>query len=168
MWRQIKTLYWWTLVWRQLNWMASHTASLVSHSCNGRTVFDMGYKCCMTNCGTGKDNKKKDENGSEEGKENETPSKKVAVFSFPDEKKDIKRRLQWIHFVNRKNFTVTVHTRICELHFEEHYLRRGDRTTLIHDLLPVPTIQTWWRCSGICETHTASSSKETSNETTVP
>ena len=69
--------------------MASHTASLVSHSCNGRTVFDMGYKCCMTNCGTGKDNKKKDENGSKEGKN--FPSKKVAVFSFADQKKDIKR-----------------------------------------------------------------------------
>ena len=104
----------------------------------------MGYKCCVLNCGTGKGNKKKDnENTSEEEKENETPNKKVAVFGFPDEKKDIKRRLQWMHFVNRKNFAVTPHTRICELHFEERYIRRGDRATLIHELHPVPTIQTY-------------------------
>ena len=94
--------------------MSSHITSLVDHSCSGLTVFDMVYKCCVLNCGTGKGNKKKDnENTSEEEKENETPNKKVAVFSFPDEKKDIKRRLQWIHFVNRKNFAVTPHARIC-------------------------------------------------------
>ena len=108
----------------------------------------MGYKCCITDCPTGKSksekkqsdtetnvndeianeeqpNDEKVENGMNiENDEKECNKTKIGVFSFPHQDEDIERRLKWIHFVNRKNFKVTAHTRICELHFEEKYINR--------------------------------------------
>ena len=66
---------------------------------------------------------------------------KIALFGFPHKDEDIQRRLRWIHFVNRKEFKVTPHTRICELHFEKKYIRQGKRNTLKHELRPIPTIR---------------------------
>ena len=104
-----------------------------------RTAADMGYKCCVHECPTGRSKKEEDEKPEVE---DERSGKSVAVFQFPDEHKDLDRRMRWIRFVNRKDFVVTKYTRICEKHFEKQYVRIGAvRNTLIHEKLPVPTIQ---------------------------
>lgn len=129
----------------------------------------MGYKCCINDCPTGK-TKKNDsetneesdeiqheeqtndekeeievncENDEKKNDEHNNTNSKIGVFSFPHKDEDIERRLKWIHFVNRKNFKVTAHTRICELHFEEKYINRGVRNTLIKELRPIPTIRSY-------------------------
>ena len=90
------------------------------------TCVIMVFKCCVVGCETGK-------TGKEEN---------VAVFSFPDKDKQPDDWKAWIKFVNRKDFAVTKYTRICEIHFEEHYIRKGkQRNTLIRSLNPSSTIQ---------------------------
>ena len=86
----------------------------------------MVFKCCVVGCSTGK-------TGHDEN---------VAVFGFPDKEKKPDEWKAWVKFVNRKDFIVTKYTRICELHFEEHYIRKGkQRNTLIRSLNPFPSIQ---------------------------
>ncbi len=105
----------------------------------------MGYKCCITECPTGKVNKEKKEDEENDNNtsniNNNNEFAHVSVFQFPGKDEDIDRRLKWIHFVNRKDLKITSHTRICELHFEDQYIRKGKRNTLKHELRPIPTIR---------------------------
>ena len=94
-------------------------------------LANMVFKCCVFNCSTGKN------------KKGVATEENAAVFSFPDKEKEPERYLTWFKFVNRKDFAVTKNTKVCEKHFEDRFIRRGKRNTLIHDLLPVPTIQTY-------------------------
>ena len=141
--RVVTSNYVWC-IWRHLIAMTSVFHGMSSqrhiHSCLTATVpgvvhvycvhinfFDMVYKCCMVGCGTGLTNKP-------EG---------IAVFGFPDKEEDLDRRRAWVRFVNRKNFEITNKTKICELHFEDRFIRRGERTTLVHRLHPVPSIESY-------------------------
>ena len=50
-------------------------------------------------------------------------------------------RQRWIRFINRADWKPTKHSRICENHFEEKFLRRDKRLRLVSkELNPVPTI----------------------------
>ena len=51
--------------------------------------------------------------------------KKIAKFHFPLKNEDLKK--QWIRFVNRRDWFARKHLVLCELHFEEKYLRRGEK-----------------------------------------
>ena len=51
--------------------------------------------------------------------------KQIAKFYFPLKNGDLKR--QWIRFVNRRDWLATKHLVLCELHFEEKYLQRGQK-----------------------------------------
>ena len=141
--RVVTSNYVWC-IWRHLIAMTSVFHGMSSqrhiHSCLTATVpgvvhvycvhinfFDMVYKCCMVGCGTGLTNKP-------EG---------IAVFGFPDKEEDPDRWRAWVRFVNRKNFEITNKTKICELHFEDRFIRRGERTTLVHRLHPVPSIESY-------------------------
>ena len=65
----------------------------------------------------------------------------AAVFSFPEDP-DLFAR--WKKFCCRNNFHPTKYSRICILHFEPHYMKKGDgnngRWRLIKKSKPVPTI----------------------------
>ena len=65
-------------------------------------------------------------------------NKKIAKFHFPMKDTDLSQK--WIRFVNRVDWTPTIHTVFCELHFDEFLLKRGGKTTLKWSLNPVPTI----------------------------
>ena len=51
--------------------------------------------------------------------------KQIAKFHFPLKNAELKR--QWIRFVNRRDWLARKHLVLCELHFEEKYLRRGEK-----------------------------------------
>ena len=58
--------------------------------------------------------------------------KLIAKFYFPQKNADLKR--QRIRFVNRRDWLATTHLVLCELHFEEKYLQRGEKTTVVDPL----------------------------------
>ena len=94
----------------------------------------MGYKCCVFGCSSGKDSEKK------KRYENQTKEEEISVFSFPDEEKEPELRRKWIRFVNRKDWSPTKFSKVCEKHFDEKYIKRGQRPRLIRSLDPVPTL----------------------------
>ena len=51
--------------------------------------------------------------------------KQIAKFHFPPKIAELNK--QWICFVNRRNWLATV---LCELNFEEKYLRRSEKYIL--------------------------------------
>ena len=54
---------------------------------------------------------------------NETGHPSKAALRLP---KDLELKERWLQFLNRKNFTEDMeYYRICELHFEEHYLNQS-------------------------------------------
>ena len=59
------------------------------------------------------------------------------VFVFPS---NPELKCRWIKFVNRVDWEETKNRGICILHFEEQYLKRGKRITLVDN--PIPTIIT--------------------------
>ena len=61
--------------------------------------------------------------------------KQIAKFHFPLKNAGLKK--QWIRFVNRRDRLATKHLVLCELHFEEKYLLRGERCTLQWSINPV-------------------------------
>ena len=85
----------------------------------------MVHKCCVFGCRTGY---------------REKASEKIAVFHFPLKKERL--CLEWIRFVNRRNWEPSKTSVICEKHFEDHYIRHGKRTTLNWVSNPVPTALT--------------------------
>ena len=46
---------------------------------------------------------------------------------------------QWIHFVSKRDWLATKLSVMCELCFEEKYLRRGEKCTLQCSMNPLPT-----------------------------
>ena len=46
---------------------------------------------------------------------------------------------QWIRFVNRRDWLARKHSVLCELHFEDKYLRRGEKV-LQWSMNPVPAV----------------------------
>lgn len=65
---------------------------------------------------------------------------KVSCFSFPFDKPDLLK--SWVKFVNRKNWSPTKNSVICVKHFEEKYIKDGQRKKLRWENQPVPTIHT--------------------------
>lgn len=65
---------------------------------------------------------------------------KHPIFKFP--KKNPELLEKWIRFTNRKDHSIPKHGGVCSLHFEDKYLKEGQRTTLKWDLNPIPTIHT--------------------------
>ena len=63
---------------------------------------------------------------------------KVATFHFPLSNPEILN--DWIHFVNRKDWTPTSSSVICERHFGERFISRGKRCKLQWELNPIPSI----------------------------
>lgn len=65
--------------------------------------------------------------------------RKISTFRFPlsDKKKELNKK--WIRFTNRADWIPTRNSVLCELHFEEKYLIKRERTTLNWDLDPFPT-----------------------------
>ena len=51
--------------------------------------------------------------------------KQIEKFHFPLKNADLNK--QWIRFVNRRDWPATKHLVLCELNFEEKYLRRGEK-----------------------------------------
>ena len=51
--------------------------------------------------------------------------KQIAEFHFPLNNAEWEK--QWIRFVNRNDWITTKHLVLCELHFEEKYLRWGEK-----------------------------------------
>ena len=64
--------------------------------------------------------------------------KQIAKFYFPLKNAELNK--QWIRFVNRKDWLATKHSMLCELHFEEKYLRRGEKCTLQLPMNLVPIV----------------------------
>ena len=63
--------------------------------------------------------------------------KQIAKFHFPLKKCRVK---QWIQFVSRRDGLATKHSVLCELHFEEKYLRWVEKETLEWSMNPVPAV----------------------------
>ena len=64
--------------------------------------------------------------------------KRLATFHFPF--KDGELNKNWVRFVNRVDWTPTKHSVLCELHFDEKYIIRGDKCNLKWAIKPIPTI----------------------------
>ena len=95
----------------------------------------MFNKCAALNCTSGCASNEKEQ---------------ITKFYFLLKNVDLKR--QWIRFVNRRDWPAKKHLVLCELHFEEKYLQRGEKycsrrpTAYSQNLLsnpsPLPTQQT--------------------------
>ena len=66
------------------------------------------------------------------------PGEKNPIFSFPSKNPDLLKK--WIRFLNRNDNTLPKHGGICAKHFEDKYMKIGERTTLKWDLNPVPSL----------------------------
>ena len=64
--------------------------------------------------------------------------KRLATFHFP--LKDGELNKNWVRFVNRVDWTPTKHSVLCELHFDDKYIIRGDKCNLKWVIKPIPTI----------------------------
>ena len=64
--------------------------------------------------------------------------KQIAKFHFPLKCAELNK--QWIRFVNRRDWLATKPSALCELHYEERYLWRGEKCTLQWLINPVPTV----------------------------
>ena len=93
----------------------------------------MVNKCVAFRCKSGYDDTK--------GESRE----KVSTFHFPLSNPEILN--DWIHFVNRKDWTPTSRSVICERHFEERFISRGKRCKLQWELNPIHSTATLKRPS---------------------
>ena len=92
----------------------------------------MVNKCAVSYCSTGKpvSNDVSDEK-----------RKSVSTFHFPVNNDLLTEK--WVYFVNKKEWTPSKNSVICERHFEEKYIKQGEkRSHLLYDLNPIPTIHT--------------------------
>ena len=67
--------------------------------------------------------------------------KQIEKFNFLLKTADLKK--QWIRFVNRRDWLARKYLVLCELYFEEKYLRRGEKyysggESCTHCLSPKP------------------------------
>ena len=95
----------------------------------------MFNKCAALNCTSGCASNEKEQ---------------ITKFYFLLKNVDLKR--QWIRFVNRRDWPAKKHLVLCELHFEEKYLQRGEKyysgrptvypQNLLSNPSPLPTQQT--------------------------
>ena len=92
----------------------------------------MPNRCRAFGCNTGCDRKKFDAPLS-------CDDASIATFHFPFKKPELLAK--WKRFVSLNNWTPTNSSVLCEKHFEGHYIKRGNRTTLQWDQNPIPTIQ---------------------------
>ena len=69
-----------------------------------------------------------------------TINEKKQIAKFHLLLKNAELNQQWIHFVNRRDWLATKHSMLCELHFEEKYLQRGEKCTLQWSVNPVSTV----------------------------
>ena len=63
----------------------------------------------------------------------------LSTFRFPIKDEELLQK--WTLFVNRQGWTPSVHSVLCELHFEEELINRSGKSNLRWNLNPVPTIQ---------------------------
>ena len=64
--------------------------------------------------------------------------KPSAKFHFPLKNAELNKK--WIRFVIKRDWLALKHSVLCELYFEEKYLRRGEKCTLQLSMNPVPTV----------------------------
>ena len=64
--------------------------------------------------------------------------KQIAKFHFP--LKNVELKMQWICFVDRRDWLAAKDSVLCEFFFEEKYLRRGEKCTRQLPMNPVPTV----------------------------
>ena len=90
----------------------------------------MVNKCAVYGCESGytAKKKKKTEDGS-----NKRPV--VAAFRFPLKKSEL--LVRWVKFINRSEWNPSEHSVICERHFEEKFINRGDKCNLKWKMDPV-------------------------------
>ena len=105
----------------------------------------MVNKCAAHGCKTGYESEKQETNGEEDRGENkgseETGDETIATFHFPNKVKYPDLRAKWIRWVNRKDFIeATDNHVICEKHFEEKFISRGQKCRLKMKMNPVPSI----------------------------
>jgi hypothetical protein len=64
------------------------------------------------------------------------------VFVFPDEEKKPELRRKWVRFCNQKYaFKITVNCGICENHFDQRFVKHGERKRLVWGQEdPMPTV----------------------------
>ena len=91
----------------------------------------MVNKCAVFGCKRGYENQ-----------ENHNDNDDYHAFYFPSGEKKEHLLPAWVKFVCRKDWTPTKNSVICEFHFEEHLINKGDRWTLKWKSNPVPTILT--------------------------
>ena len=94
-------------------------------------TLKMPNKCSAFGCFTGYYRK--------EDEESSTPEETVARFKFPLKNDELLKK--WTDFINKKNWTPTARTVLCEKHFTQDFIKRGQRTTLKWDINPVPSVQ---------------------------
>ena len=70
--------------------------------------------------------------------------RQISKCHFPLKNAELKK--QWIRFVNRRDWIVTKHLLLCELHFEEKYLPWGEKCSLqwSMNLYPLFIPKTFW------------------------
>ena len=64
--------------------------------------------------------------------------KPSAKFHFPLKNAELNKK--WIRFVIKRDWLAMKHSVMCELYFEEKYLRRDEKCTLQLSMNPVPTV----------------------------
>lgn len=92
----------------------------------------MPNKCAAYGCTTGYDKKKTEDASS-------TSEEVAATFHFPLKKPDLLAK--WTRFVNKQDWKATSVSVLCEKHFKDLLINRGNRNTLKWNLNPIPTIQ---------------------------
>ena len=69
-----------------------------------------------------------------------TITNREVVFKFPDREKKPELFKAWVRFINRPNFNVTKNSGICLNHFNEKFIKVGQRKTLRWELDPEPSV----------------------------
>jgi hypothetical protein len=93
----------------------------------------MVNKCAVEYCKTGKTH--------DEEIEGADAATKISTFHFPTDNEEILEK--WIYFTGRKEWKPTKYSVLCEKHFDNKYIKYGDkRNKLKYELLPIPTIHT--------------------------
>ena len=94
----------------------------------------MVNKCAVEYCNTGKT--ASDTDGIEEKN-----ARKISTFHFPTDDEELLEK--WIYFTSRREWKPTKYSVLCEKHFDENYIKHGDkRNKLKYELRPIPTIHT--------------------------
>ena len=63
-----------------------------------------------------------------------TISNREVVFQFPDRENKTELFKAWVRFINRPKFNVSKNSGICSNHFDEKFIKVGQRKTLRWEL----------------------------------